>query len=92
MPADVSAQDSPGFKCTPGCGTQPLAKVQSQVGSLRGLGRAFHDLRHAGNTLAATAAASLRELMDRMGHDSERVAMIYLNPRELHRMGEVCAV
>jgi integrase len=30
----------------------------------------FHDLRHAGNTLAAEAGASLRELMDRMGHSS----------------------
>jgi integrase len=28
----------------------------------------FHDLRHAGNTLTAGAGASLRELMDRMGH------------------------
>ena len=39
----------------------------------------FHDLRHTGNTLAANAGASLRELMDRMGHDSERAALIYLH-------------
>ena len=39
----------------------------------------FHDLRHTGNTLAASAGASLRELMDRMGHDSQRAAMIYLH-------------
>jgi integrase len=39
----------------------------------------FHDLRHTGNTLAATAGASMRELMDRMGHDSQRAAMIYLH-------------
>jgi integrase len=39
----------------------------------------FHDLRHSGNTLAASAGATLRELMDRMGHDSERAAMIYLH-------------
>jgi integrase len=39
----------------------------------------FHDLRHTGNTLAATAGATLRELMDRMGHDSERAALIYLH-------------
>jgi uncharacterized protein YbjT (DUF2867 family) len=32
-----------------------------------------------GNTLAANAGASLRELMDRMGHDSGRAAMIYLH-------------
>jgi integrase len=39
----------------------------------------FHDLRHTGNTLAASAGATLRELMDRMGHDSQRAAMIYLH-------------
>ncbi len=37
----------------------------------------FHDLRHTGNTLAAAKGASLRDLMDRMGHDSVRAAMIY---------------
>jgi integrase len=37
----------------------------------------FHDLRHAGNTLTADAGASLRELMDRVGHSSTRAALIY---------------
>ena len=37
----------------------------------------FHDLRHTGNTLAGEAGASLRELMDRMGHSSTRAALIY---------------
>jgi integrase len=37
----------------------------------------IHDLRHAGNTLTADAGASLRELMDRMGHTSTRAALIY---------------
>ncbi|WP_189244145.1 tyrosine-type recombinase/integrase [Planobispora rosea] len=37
----------------------------------------FHDLRHTGNTLAASAGASIRELMERMGHSSTRAAMIY---------------
>jgi integrase len=37
----------------------------------------FHDLRHTGNTLTASAGATVRELMDRMGHDSQRAAMIY---------------
>ncbi|MBC6456722.1 site-specific integrase [Actinomadura sp. HBU206391] len=37
----------------------------------------FHDLRHTGNTIAAQSGASLRDLMDRMGHDSVRAAMIY---------------
>jgi|SRR5580658_3331870 hypothetical protein len=42
----------------------------------------FHDLRHTGNTLAANAGASLRELMDRMGHDNERAALIYQFSRQ----------
>jgi integrase len=37
----------------------------------------FHDLRHAGNTLAASTGTSLADLMARMGHDSPRAAMIY---------------
>jgi integrase len=37
----------------------------------------FHDLRHTGNIFAASSGAGLRDLMARMGHDSERAAMIY---------------
>ena len=37
----------------------------------------FHDLRHTGNHFAATAGASTRELMHRMGHGSMRAALIY---------------
>ncbi|HEU0102107.1 MAG TPA: site-specific integrase [Mycobacteriales bacterium] len=37
----------------------------------------FHDLRHTGNTLAATTGASTKELMHRMGHSSVRAALIY---------------
>ncbi|MEU4331054.1 tyrosine-type recombinase/integrase [Nonomuraea dietziae] len=37
----------------------------------------FQDLRHVGNTLAASTGASLRELMTRMGHSSTRAALIY---------------
>ncbi|WP_254850135.1 site-specific integrase [Pseudonocardia sp. Ae263_Ps1] len=37
----------------------------------------FHDLRHTGNHLAATAGASTRELMHRMGHGTMRAALIY---------------
>lgn len=37
----------------------------------------FHDLRHTGNTLAASTGASTRELMARMGHSSSRAALIY---------------
>ena len=39
----------------------------------------FHDLRHAGNHLAAVGGATLRELMDRMGHSTSRAALIYLH-------------
>ena len=37
----------------------------------------FHDLRHTGNTLAASTGASTKELMSRMGHASPRAALIY---------------
>jgi integrase len=43
----------------------------------RAEGLHFHDLRHTGNHLAAKSGAGLRDLMARMGHDSERAAMIY---------------
>ncbi len=37
----------------------------------------FHDLRHTGNQFAAQSGAELKDLMTRMGHDSERAALIY---------------
>ncbi|MFF5211613.1 tyrosine-type recombinase/integrase [Streptosporangium sp. NPDC000396] len=37
----------------------------------------FHDLRHVGNTLAASTGASLKELMSRTGRSSTRAALIY---------------
>jgi integrase len=39
----------------------------------------FHDLRHTGNAFTAATGATLRELMDRMGHSSARAALIYLH-------------
>lgn len=42
----------------------------------------LHDLRHTGNTYAAEAGASLRELMNRMGHSSTRAALVYLHARD----------
>jgi integrase len=39
----------------------------------------FHGLRHTGNHFAASTGAGLKDLMARMGHDSERAAMIYLH-------------
>jgi integrase len=42
----------------------------------------FHDLRHTGNDLAADTGATLRELMDRMGHSTTSAAMIYLHGKD----------
>ncbi|GAA1015642.1 putative prophage phiRv2 integrase [Acrocarpospora pleiomorpha] len=39
----------------------------------------IHDLRHTGNSLAALTGATLKELMDRMGHASTKAAIIYLH-------------
>ena len=39
----------------------------------------LHDLRHTGNQFAADAGATLRELMDRMGHSTARAAVVYLH-------------
>jgi integrase len=50
--------------------TAALAKAKIQ-------GVHFHDLRHTGNSLAATGGATTRELMNRMGHSTVRAAMIY---------------
>jgi integrase len=47
------------------------------VASIGMTGLHFHDLRHTGNQFAANSGAALRDLMARMGHDSERAAMIY---------------
>jgi integrase len=45
-------------------------------------GLRFHDLRHTGNTLAASTGASTKELMSRMGHASARAALIYQHATE----------
>jgi hypothetical protein len=37
----------------------------------------FHDLQHTGNAWAASSGAGLKDLMARMGHESERAAIIY---------------
>jgi len=37
----------------------------------------FHDLRHTGNQFAAQSGARFRDLIARMGHESERAALIY---------------
>ncbi|HUK68485.1 MAG TPA: site-specific integrase [Streptosporangiaceae bacterium] len=52
-------------------------RLERRAQTMRGEGLHFHDLRHTGNTFAASSGAGLRDLMARMGHDSERAAMIY---------------
>ncbi|WP_420452010.1 tyrosine-type recombinase/integrase [Ilumatobacter sp.] len=42
-----------------------------------GVDYTFHDLRHLAGTLNATAGASIRESMARMGHSSPRAALRY---------------
>jgi integrase len=57
-----------------------LDKMSGRPHAARAIGMEglhFHDLRHAGNHFAAASGAGLRDLMARMGHDSERAALIY---------------
>lgn len=56
--------------------TRPWAKALKSAG-LSGVH--FHDLRHTGNTFASRSGATLRELMNRMGHSTTRAALIYLH-------------
>ena len=79
----VFARDEPGALVFPGqraarCGAATLQDVRL-AGSVRtiGSGLHFHDLRHTGNHFAAPSGAGLKDLMARMGHDSERAALIY---------------
>lgn len=55
----------------------PLVGWGKAVAELGVPGLHFHDLRHTGNTLAAGAGASTKDLMARMGHDSVEAALIY---------------
>jgi integrase len=56
-----------------------LAKHWAQTRQPVGLpaGFRFHDLRHTANTITASAGASTRELMHRMGHASPEAALRY---------------
>jgi integrase len=77
--ADPGALAFPGAKGGPlrrGNFNQSAAWPQA-VAAIGAPGLHFHDLRHAGNTFAAASGAGLRDLMTRMGHDSERAALIY---------------
>jgi integrase len=37
----------------------------------------FHDLRHTGNKFVSQSGATLRELMNRMGHSTTRAAFLW---------------
>lgn len=52
-------------------------KWTATVAAMGLTGLHFHDLRHAGNTWAARAGTSTKDLMARMGHDDIRAALIY---------------
>jgi integrase len=54
-----------------------LIRWPETVAAIGAPGLHFHDLRHTGNTIAARAGASTRELMARMGHDSSQAAILY---------------
>jgi integrase len=75
----------PGSLVFPGAKGGPLRrgnfnKMSGWPDAVRTIGAAglhFHDLRHTGNQFAANSGAALKDLMARMGHDTERAALIY---------------
>jgi integrase len=81
----IFATDEPGALAFPGAKGGPLRRgnfnklsAWPQAAESIGMpGLYCHDLRHTGNHFAAASGARLKELMARMGHDSERAAMIY---------------
>jgi integrase len=81
----VFVKEEPGALVFPGQMGGPLRrgnfnKMSGWPHVVRAIGEEglhFHDLRHAGNHFAAASGAGLRDLMARMGHDSERAALIY---------------
>lgn len=62
-------------------GTTPTITVWRRVWANArrdsGIDCTFHDLRHHAGTLTATAGASIRESMARLGHSSPRAALRY---------------
>ena len=55
---------------------QAFARARTQVGMD---GFTFHDLRHTGQTLAASTGATVKDLMKRLGHASPAAAYRYLH-------------
>jgi integrase len=85
MHLQIYVKDEPGALVFPGVQGGPIRRGNfnkmsawpQAVASIGMPGLHFHDLRHTGNQFAANSGAGLRDLMARMGHDSERAAMIY---------------
>ena len=81
----IFVKDEPGALVFPGVMGGPLRRGNFNrmsawpyaVRSIGAEGLHFDDLRHTGNHFAASSGAGLRDLMARMGHDSERAALIY---------------
>lgn len=81
----IFVKDEPGALVFPGAQGGPLRRSNFNkmsawpyaVKSIGAEGLHVHDLRHTGNHFAANSGAGLKDLMARMGHDSERAALIY---------------
>ncbi len=81
----IFVKDEPGALAFPGAMGAPLRrgdfnKMSAWPYAVRAIGAEelhVHDLRHTGNTFAASGGAGIKDLMARRGHDSERAAMIY---------------
>jgi hypothetical protein len=80
---DVSAKNRPP-RLVPPDGQEAPSHTKGRPSSwpqaVRAIGAGglhFHDLRHTGNHFAAASGAGLKDLTARMGHDSERAAIIY---------------
>lgn len=56
--------------------SQAFSRARDRLGME---GFRFHDLRHTGQTLAASTGATLADLMKRLGHSSPAAAMRYLH-------------
>jgi integrase len=81
----VFVKEEPGALVFPGQMGGPLRRGTFNkmsawpyaVSAIGADGLHVHDLRHTGNQFAANSGAGLKDLMARMGHDSERAALIY---------------
>ncbi len=81
----IYVKDEPGALVFPGVKGGPIrrgnfSRLSGWPHAVEAIGMPglhVHDLRHTGNQFAAESKAGLKDLMARMGHDSERAAMIY---------------